>query len=69
MATERPVILLSDAIDKLARELMRAQCPFEGVSGDFDRCTSVTRQAYEEEAARAFGLDLDGYYALSDAST
>ena len=57
---------LSKAIETLARALMDANCPFEGVSGDFDNCSALTRQRYEEDAASAFGLTLTEYYDLCE---
>lgn len=64
VASEAPTIPLADAIDTLARELMRTECPFGGVSGDFDNCVSTTRESYERKAAERFGLSLDEYYDL-----
>ena len=45
---------------------MSEGCPFTGVSGDFDRCSSSTRQVYEQKSAEAFGVTLDDYYAMTD---
>lgn len=49
-------------IEVLARDLMRLLCPFEGVSGDFDRCSNLTRQKYEGMAAKMFGFTCQQYY-------
>lgn len=59
-------VKLLDAIEVLARELMRAECPFGDVSGDFDTCVSTTRNTYEKEAAEAFGLTADEYWDLQE---
>jgi hypothetical protein len=45
---------------------MSEGCPFTGVSGDFDRCSSLTRQVYEERACEAFGVSLADYYAMQE---
>lgn len=39
-------IPLVAAVEILARELMKAKCPFTGVSGDFDNCTGSTGEVY-----------------------
>ncbi len=63
--TERTVPL-RQAIEIGARLAMEEGCPFDGVSGDFDTCSSLTRQVYEERSAKAFGVTLDDYYAMAD---
>lgn len=60
------MVPLRQAIELTARRLMHEVCPFDGVSGDFDRCSSLTRQTYETMAAETFGLTLSEYYALAD---
>lgn len=57
---------LAKAIEIGARLAMKEGCPFTGVSGDFDACSSTTRQVYEERSAKAFGVTLDDYYAMED---
>lgn len=59
-------VQLAKAIEIGARLAMQEGCPFTGVSGDFDACSSTTRQVYEERSAAMFGLTLDDYYALNE---
>lgn len=65
---ERTVSLVR-AIEIGARLAMSEGCPFVGVSGDFDACSNLTRQVYEERSAQLFGLTLEEYYALADGGT
>lgn len=58
-------VLLASAIEAAARLAMSEGCPFTGVSGDFDACSNLTRQVYEEKACKAFGVTLDDYYAMA----
>ena len=64
--TTTPMVPLARAIEIGARLAMSEGCPFSGVSGDFDACSSTTRQVYEERSAEAFGVTLDDYYHLDD---
>lgn len=60
------VVSLPTAIEIGARLAMEEGCPFTGVSGNFDACSSTTRQVYEERSAKAFGVTLDDYYAMEE---
>ena len=43
---------------------MDALCPFEGVSGDFDNCSSGTRDTYIFRALDVFDVSHEDYFAM-----
>lgn len=62
----RRCVPLAKAIEIGARLAMSEGCVFTGVSGDFDSCSSTTRQVYEKRAAEAFGVTLGDYYTMGE---